>query len=107
MYFHSITTQHLYFRSLNEQYSWATDKLKQDLSEANARNSMLAKEVDERHAHLEQSSEKKLVYVFVTLSPKLITSLHNYFVKSFTCILTVLTIHYFSLIAFLFNFLSI
>lgn len=50
-------------KSLNEQYAWATDKLKQDLSEANTRNSLLAKEVDERHAHLEQSSEKKLVTV--------------------------------------------
>jgi hypothetical protein len=26
---------------------------------------MLAKEVDERHAHLEQSSEKKLMYVIL------------------------------------------
>lgn len=61
---------------------------------------MLAKEVDERHAHLEQSSEKKLVYVFVTLSRNKIKNLHIFFVKSFTCILTVLTIHYLSLITY-------
>ena len=39
---------------------WATDKLKQDLTEANARNALLAKEVDERHLQIEQSTERKL-----------------------------------------------
>ncbi|XP_071163583.1 ninein-like protein isoform X3 [Mytilus edulis] len=65
-------------KSLNEQYSWATDKLKQDLSEANARNSMLAKEVDERHAHLEQSSEKKLVDTLMLIKDTYITVERKY-----------------------------
>ena len=48
------------FRSSLEQQVWATDKLKQDLTEANARNALLAKEVDERHLQIEQSTERKL-----------------------------------------------
>lgn len=48
------------FRSSLEQQVWATDKLKQDLTEANSRNALLAKEVDERHLQIEQSTEKKL-----------------------------------------------
>lgn len=48
------------FRSSLEQQVWATEKLKQDLTEANARNALLAKEVDERHLQIEQSTEKKL-----------------------------------------------
>ncbi|KAL3873034.1 hypothetical protein ACJMK2_036196 [Sinanodonta woodiana] len=46
-----------------EQQLWASEKLKLDLSEANARNSLLVKEVDERHAHMEKSTESKLFSV--------------------------------------------
>ncbi|KAK3610897.1 hypothetical protein CHS0354_017499 [Potamilus streckersoni] len=46
-----------------EQQLWASEKLKLDLSEANARNSLLVKEVDERHAHMEKSTETKLFSV--------------------------------------------
>ena len=49
------------FRSSLEQAGWAIEKLKLDLTEANTRNSMLAKEVDERHASMEKSSESKLL----------------------------------------------
>ncbi|KAK3093147.1 hypothetical protein FSP39_011849 [Pinctada imbricata] len=53
--------QHL--KSLMEQQTWAIEKLRQDLGEANSRNAMLAKEVDERHLHMEQTAEKKLMSI--------------------------------------------
>ncbi|XP_021369452.1 ninein-like protein isoform X3 [Mizuhopecten yessoensis] len=52
-----------HLKSTLEQFNWETEKLKQDLSEANLRNIKLAKEVDERHAHMEQSTERKLLTV--------------------------------------------
>lgn len=52
-----------HLKSTLEQFNWETEKLKQDLTEANLRNTKLAKEVDERHAHMEQSTERKLLTV--------------------------------------------
>ena len=60
---HCVACYHIFFlvRSSLEQAGWAIEKLKLDLSEANTRNSMLAKEVDERHASMEKSSQSKLL----------------------------------------------
>lgn len=58
--FASYQQEIIHLKSSLEQQVWATEKLKQDLTEANARNALLAKEVDERHLQIEQSTEKKL-----------------------------------------------
>ncbi|XP_056021041.1 ninein-like protein isoform X3 [Ostrea edulis] len=58
--FASCQQEIIHLKSSLEQQVWATDKLKQDLTEANSRNALLAKEVDERHLQIEQSTEKKL-----------------------------------------------
>ncbi|XP_061164578.1 ninein-like [Saccostrea echinata] len=58
--FASYQQEIIHIKSSLEQQMWATDKLKQDLTEANSRNALLAKEVDERHLQIEQSTEKKL-----------------------------------------------
>jgi len=62
----------MYYRSSVEQGVWAKEKLRGDLAEANARNALLAKEVDERHASMEKTNNAKLLYVDV----------HNVFVAS-------------------------
>ncbi|XP_052767676.1 ninein-like protein isoform X2 [Mya arenaria] len=58
----TATLQHevSHLRSSLEQACWAEEKLRQDLGEANARNALLAKEVDERHANMEKASHTKL-----------------------------------------------
>lgn len=41
------------------------NKLKADLADANARNAMLVKESDDRHASLERSCSKEIRYNFL------------------------------------------
>ncbi|XP_052276394.1 ninein-like protein isoform X3 [Dreissena polymorpha] len=52
-----------HLKSSLEQAVWAKEKLKLDLSEANARNALLAKEVDERHANMEKSTQEQLLSI--------------------------------------------
>ncbi|WAR18242.1 NINL-like protein [Mya arenaria] len=61
----TATLQHevSHLRSSLEQACWAEEKLRQDLGEANARNALLAKEVDERHANMEKASHTKLLAI--------------------------------------------
>ncbi|XP_005092892.2 ninein [Aplysia californica] len=52
-----------HLKSVVDQSQEENKKVKLDLSEANARNTLLAREVDERHAQLDQSWETKLLTV--------------------------------------------
>ncbi|XP_062574598.1 ninein-like protein isoform X2 [Saccostrea cucullata] len=65
--FASYQQEIIHIKSSLEQQTWATDKLKQDLTEANSRNALLAKEVDERHLQIEQSTEKKLRRILIQI----------------------------------------
>ncbi|XP_078313174.1 uncharacterized protein LOC111128949 isoform X3 [Crassostrea virginica] len=65
--FASYQQEIIQIKSSLEQQVWATDKLKQDLTEANARNALLAKEVDERHLQIEQSTERKLRRILIQI----------------------------------------
>nr|XP_034323597.1 ninein-like protein isoform X7 [Crassostrea gigas] len=66
--FASYQQEIIHLKSSLEQQVWATEKLKQDLTEANARNALLAKEVDERHLQIEQSTEKKLRRILIQIT---------------------------------------
>ncbi|XP_067681947.1 ninein-like protein isoform X2 [Haliotis asinina] len=52
-----------HLRSCVDALTSERDKLKLDLQESNARAALLAKEVDERHAHMEKSNESKLLTI--------------------------------------------
>ncbi|XP_071079428.1 ninein-like protein isoform X2 [Haliotis cracherodii] len=52
-----------HLRSCVDALTSERDKLKLDLQESNARAVLLAKEVDERHAHMEKSNESKLLTI--------------------------------------------
>lgn len=48
------------FRSSLEQMIGERDKLRNDLAEANERASLLAQEVDDRHARMEKASQMQI-----------------------------------------------
>lgn len=52
------------FRNVLEQLSAENDKMRLDVLEANTRAALLAEEVDDTQALLEQTNQKKLAYVF-------------------------------------------
>lgn len=59
---------HFEIRSSLEQMIGERDKLRNDLAESNERASLLAQEVDDRHARMEKASQMQIKYVTIYIS---------------------------------------